>query len=311
MGDKMKEAVEGFFAPGEATRTSPLATLMKETIVERFQKIGKLVSAQDPRTPRFGVTPDTDVTNVLNGMKSMAEVAIRITKFFVDCRSSRTLYSDIYTGLMDLPEHRALAGGSLALAYRLDEALTVDPSPVNPLNPLMMLLNSVLLPVTGFLSSKVGGGDNWLHDLTQGAADSAKKTEETQAKAKAYIHPSTAIVYGPTAPVEAGSLLFPTDIVSDFDSNRVEWMLLPGALLSIIATALPGGDHTSGFAAQEFGDGTVPVASANPPPEALSAQVLATQAVPETLHMSLCGAEATVTFLKAQVLAAVPDFLDS
>jgi hypothetical protein len=112
-------------------------------------------------------------------------------------------------------------------------------------------------------------------------------------------------------PVEAGSLLFPTDIVSDFDANRVEWMMLPGALLSMVATALPGGDHTSGFSAQEFGDGTVPVASANPPAETLSAKVLATQAVPETLHMSLCGAEATVNFLKAQILAAVPDFLDS
>lgn len=313
INDKMKGALQGFFAPGEAARTSPMATLMKETIEQRFERLGKLLSAQDPRQPRFGVTPDEAVTNVLNGMKSMAEVVIRVTKFFVDARASRTLYSDIYTGLMDLPEHRALAGGSLAMAYRLDEALTVDPCPVDPLNPLVWLLNTLLLPAANAFSGVLTPGqENPLHQALQGAIDAGKKTEEKQALAKAYIHPATVIIYCASEECEAGSALFPTDIVSDFDSNRVEWMLLPGSLLTFfMALASPGGDHTSGFMAQEYGDGTVPVASANPPAEALSAKVLATQVVPGTAHMSLCGAEATRLCLKAQLLAAVPDFLDS
>lgn len=310
VGDKMQDAVNGFLAPEEATRTSPMATLMYETIGQRMGKIKTLlVDGQDPRGDRLGFSTDADLTNRLNGAKSLAEVFIRVTKFFLDCRSNRTLYTDIYTGLLDLPEQRALAGGNLALAFRLDEALTVDPCPIDPESPLD-LLKFLFMKLLGVGSP--GSQPDFIRKFLDNDAASEKKTLDKQAKAKAYLHPATVLLYGTGTPVEAGSLLMPTDIISNFDSNKVEWMLIPGSILSMFAALIgPGSGPLSAFGAQEFGDGTVPMASANPPAETLSTAVISSTPIPASLHNSLCGETITLTTLETQIRAVVADFLAS
>jgi pimeloyl-ACP methyl ester carboxylesterase len=314
MGDKIKKAVQGFLAPEEAERTSKLATAMRDTLEERFTKIGKLLG-DDPDKPRFGQHADSGAANVLNGLKSLAEVFIRIEKSFLDCRSNRTLYDDIYTGFLDLPELRAISAANLALAYRFDEALTVDPYPVGPATPLMTLLKGALLPIVDKISAPsianlAAGKDNFIHKLTNKAETDVHKEEEKQKKARAYMHPATVNIYGTTEIGDSGGLLFPTDILSNFDSNIVRWILLPSAIIAPFALALgAASDHSTGFLSQEFGDGVVPVASGNPDAEALSAKFLETKTIEHAQHNALGKAADVRVFLQTKIMACAMDFL--
>ena len=314
MGDKIKNAVQGFLAPEEAERTSKLATAMRDTLEERFTKIGKLFG-NDPDKPRFGQHADSGAANVLNGMKSLAEVFLRIEQSFLDCRSSRALYDDIYTGFLDLPELRAVSAANLALAYRFDQALTVDPYPVGPATPLTTLLKGALLPILDKISapsitSLAAGKDNWIDEQTSKAEAGVHNEEEKQKKARAYMHPATVNIYGTTEISDSGGLLFPTDILSNFDSNIVRWILLPSAIIAPFALALgAASDHSTGFLSQEFGDGTVPVASANPDAEALSAKLLETKTIEHAQHNALGKAADVRLYLQAKIVACAMDFL--
>ena len=71
----------------------------------------------------------------------------RITDSFIDCRSNRALYDDIFTGLRDVPELRAISNANLQVAYNFDDSLTANArmeKPKSGKDLLMVLLNPIL-----------------------------------------------------------------------------------------------------------------------------------------------------------------------
>lgn len=180
------------------------------------------------------------------------EMVSHCSRAFIDGRSSRALYTDIYTGLLDVPALRALTATNLKLAFAFDQALTVDDQPresITPLTPIKALV--------GMVGRKVG-------DAIAGPEKALLKQEMRnliQAEIDAhppriYMHPRTANIYGKDVPGDGGAVLIPRRLVSRDDSNLVKIVYLQRP----VPIGLP---HC-------LGDGTVPEASANPPNGLLS-----------------------------------------
>jgi pimeloyl-ACP methyl ester carboxylesterase len=323
VGDDIKKEVDGFLKPDEATRTAPIATRNMESLVDRFKKIAAQFSGDvDKPLPGHAAA---EAPSAGDALKSIVELIMRFEKSFLDCRNNRALYDDIYTGLMDVVDLRAITAANLALAYRFDEALIVDPYPVPPATPLKTFATTLLLPWFDklfALGSQYPARADWLQKVNEAtvgnihkalgkALADQKKEEEKQAKAKAYMHPSTYGVFCSSEQVEAGGLLIPTDILSNNDSNEVQWMLFPTTLLSVIASLIPSGDHATGFSGQEWGDGTVPALSANPPAEALQRPFEEMKKVENVEHSDLLKSDEVITWFKEKIDGLVPTFLET
>lgn len=295
MEEKAKHSATMFLAPEEAERTSPMARLNREWIWERFEKIGELISAKKQEV-RLGLTDDSDLKKRLDAAKSAAEVAIRFDKFFLNARNNSTLYNDIFTGLLDLPEQRALCAANLALAYRFDQALTVDPYPIPPVNPFSALLREVKLQGV----------------FGKGGQKSEQEEEDKWAKPKAYMHPGTYNAYCDSEVVEAGGILLSTDILSNFDANIVRWVLFPSSLGFLFTPGIAAADRGSSFAQTIFGDGAVPIASANPPKEVISAPFLEEPKVVKNIqHHWFCNEPTLIDWVTDKLKALTADFLSA
>lgn len=282
-GDGFKE----FFRPGDAERNSPRANRNMHTLVQRVEAIG-----------------EAD----LKGKAIMiVELYERLTQAFVDCRSDRALYSDIYTGLLDHVELRAVCAGNLALAHRFDEALTVSPFPEKGMSPLSFLKSTVLGPILApVLPSLPSSVADFITDDKK-----SKKEDKKRQKVRVYIPPRTVNVYSKMLPVDAGALIIPTEQLSDDDSNLVRWMLIPYALALPAILAMSKG---SGFAAktmeQAYGDGTVPTTSAYPDPGLLSNQFVGEfNSVSMSNHKDLACDDKVYEFIRGDIVKSVPEFL--
>ncbi len=180
------------------------------------------------------------------------EMVSHAARTFVDGRSNRALYTDIYTGLLDVPSLRALTATHLELALAFDSALTVDDAPREPI--------SFLTPVkalVGMIGRKIG--DALASEKKRIAKVEMRNLIQAEIDAhppRMYMHPRTTNIYGKDVPGDGGAILIPREFVSRDDSNLVKVVYLPRP----IPLGLP---HC-------LGDGTVPETSGNPPNRLLS-----------------------------------------
>ena len=305
---------KSFFQPENAERTSPRATRNAETLMQRLEKIGLALADKNPPVAP-GLPPRTPAEEfmLLNANESaafrmMGELIQRIQQSFVDCRSNRQLYSDIYTGFLDVVELRALSAANLAVALRLDEALTVNPRPEKGVSLLDPLMAKFLLPV---LASGPDAGPLGLGKLVAGKLLADKRKDDARPKAKTYMHPRTVNIYCGTEAQDTGALLVPMNILSNDDSNIVRWALVPMAMVMLPLRMAAGASSTSGLAAQSFGDGTVPAISANPDPEVLSSPFLQSVPVSNLGHTDLTADKLVISIIKSALELTVDSFLET
>lgn len=223
-------------AAGESAEVSGRASRNSATLGEWGAWVGALMAE--------GRTGDA--------IKLMLELVDHCGRAFLDGRSSRALYSDIYTGLLDVPSLRAVSAANLALALAFDSALTVDDRPREPITPLTPFKD-----IFGALGRKIG-------DAIAGpkkALDKQEMRNIIQAELdahppKVYMHPRTSNIYGHGVPGDGGAILVPRRLVSRDDSNLVKVLYLARP----VPVGLP----------HALGDGTVPEASSNPAADLLS-----------------------------------------
>lgn len=166
---------------------------------------------------------------------------------FIDGRSNRALYTDIYAGLLDVPSLRALTASNLETALAFDRALTVDHTERAPISLFEMLKTafSALLPKMGDSGKK--SREEMLKEEMKNIVQAALDAHPP----KVYMHPRTTNIYGAGVQGDGGAVLIPKAVISRDDTNlvKVQYLPRPGVL------GLP----------LSSGDGTVPEVSANPP----------------------------------------------
>lgn len=306
-------AFKAFFRPEEAQRTSARATRNMHTLVQRLEAIVSSVAVENDYTPEGDVKQEDFSKFAANEKEAILmtlELVERLQKTFVDCRSDRQLYSDIYTGLLDEVDQRAVCAANLALAFRFDDALIVDPLPEEGVSALSFLLKKVILPflsvvpivapLASFISDKLAESD------ADAATERAKKPTP-----RVYMHPRTTNIWSKAMPVEAGTVLLPTNVYSNDDSNVVKWMSIPFALaLPLMMAAAGNSSFGEELKKQGEGDGTVPTASTNPPPEKMSHPFVGQHEVTKKVsHKDLACDPDVFTWLSENITDLVPDFL--
>lgn len=319
IGSEFKNSAQSFLAPENAERTSERAKRNAQTLAEKLAEIGTALSS----SPMDAITP-------------IKEIFERVEKSFVDCTNNKQLYNDIYTGLLDVVEQRAICAGNLALAYRFDVALTVNArnepgtSPLklieNMLGPLLRAWEPLLSSVGGAIASFGGAAAHFLFSPTptfdfderqaQRERDRARdreneereKREKEKTKPRAYMHPRTVNIYGSSEQVESGCFLLPTNIISNDDSNIVRWEMIPNFIALSLFMLSPGGPHTGSFEGSAFGDGTVPLRSANPGAEAISRELFANHAVQGVSHGDMMVNQDVIDTIKDGMQGLVMDF---
>lgn len=342
-GDKMKDDIKAFFNPEDAEYTSGRATRNRQTLEERVASIVRAV-----KNDNTGAAPGQEksvMESEADAAKQIIELYQRAQKSFMDCTNNRQVYDDIYTGLLDIIELRAICASSLQLSYRFDEALTVNPrveAGTTPLDLVQGLLGPVLTPlgvglgkiegvvadgVTSFVGAAIGATFTKQHDFNPGErfsrAEADRATDGTKKKARedrdaadriknkplVYMPPNTFNAYCTTEEVEPGCLLLATDIVSNDDSNFLRMILLPYSLALALPQLAMGADHSSGMASQAFGDGTVPTVSSNPDPALLSRQFVVSHEIKYARHADLASAADTITWVTEKIQNMLPAFL--
>ncbi|MEZ4446933.1 MAG: hypothetical protein R3B72_48080 [Polyangiaceae bacterium] len=278
--ERVKRDVDAFFEEGAEERTSPLATRNVTTLQEIIDVGARALGDMTNATGRLLTEGGSDEIWTTYGEqgKELARVGKhlvdQIGRTFVDCASNKKLYDDIYTGLLDIIDLRAMAAARLAVAYRFDEALTVKKPPnlsmsaldlmVEILRPVLDVYQTVGLMFKNFFST--GDFDVAFHQAQKEVANQTTEREEQRAKKpKMYMHPRTVNIYSQAHQVESGCWLLPTDIRSNYDSNEVVSRVIPNFIA--MAVGLAAG---ASFEPAWFGDGTVPTVSANPDAALLS-----------------------------------------
>jgi pimeloyl-ACP methyl ester carboxylesterase len=182
----------------------------------------------------------------------VTEMVSHAGRTFVDGRSNRALYTDIYTGLLDVPSLRALTATNLELAFAFDSAMTVDDQarePVSFVSPVKALFK--------YLGKLIGDAVVSAEELTAKVEMRNLIQEEIDANPpKVYMHPRTTNIYGKDVPGDGGAIVIPRGFLSRDDSNLVKVLYLQRPYPIGLPLCL--------------GDGTVPEASGNPPNELLS-----------------------------------------
>lgn len=324
VGTTVKNEVEKFLVPEAAERTSGRATRNMETLASALSRVGDALGSGE-----FGKT--------FEAFSILGDIFERGKKTFVDARSNTQVYSDIYTGLLDIVEQRALTSMNLALAFRFDQALTVRPraekgkTALDLLKPVvdpmiqgwMPILTTVGNAVIGFFQEvwdwmKGDGFDveerfNERQDESEKSEKEKKakeerdKAEAERTKPRAYMHPRTVNIYCESFPVDAGCYLLPVAVLSNDDSNVVKWILIPhyvAASLFMLKSA-PGPSSLEKIA---WGDGTVPVASANAGPEVWSCEPLFNEAIPKVAHGGMLNEKAVLDYVIERMDGLVRSF---
>jgi hypothetical protein len=265
-GEDARRMYDEALGLGRSERTSPRATRNVTTIDDI---VNSIVDANKAAVDEGDWSKMGDVGTAVQALYERAETA------FMDCRSPRHLYGDIYTGLMDNVQQRPLVAANLALQERFERALSIGPD--REKEDAMSLFDSIIGPIV----QAVGGGGERPRREEGGG--------EPERRLKAYMHPRTTNLYANHLQVELGCMLIPTDVVSNDDSNEVKYELVP-------------------FPIGLQGDGTVPADSANPAAAALSHPFEHGQVIAES-HFGLPSAATTVSCLRERINLGLADWL--
>ena len=298
-GDMAKKTIADELSRGYfSERSGRRARRNVETLVERvlaivaaLNQMGKVTAASDADAAAAKFGKLTDASSLLAGLVQ------RIQRCFVDCRDARTLYNDIYTGMLDAPQLRALGAANVAQALAFHDALTVHarpPAHVPPLDIIRALLDAMNIP-----ESAPRAGDfvlanlftviiNGKQELKKREAFARKLAAENKRhKPKAYMHPRTFNAYCDDLLTPSSCVLIPSNVVSLDDHNVVtgEFSLRTG-----------------------HGDGTVMVESGNPSAALLSHPFIESLRVSKAAHTEVPNHHDTLKTIAARVTALAPDF---
>jgi hypothetical protein len=229
----------------------------------------------------------------------------RATKSFLDCRSSHALYSDIFTGLLDVPSLRALSAYHLESFYHFDDSIT-EHAKDEDVYSIESLLQSMLGAVWDGLKALV-------HPETDASLaerhrrEAEHDAEEERKKPKAYVHPKTIVYATNNIPTDGGSVLLCYDIHSNYDSNVVKWQIVQNLFGLAMSPPSAGGDTSAIF----FGDGVVPYCSARPPNDILTDNLDdKSHDFARVSHTKLCSDAGVITRLKADIVDLLPDWYE-
>lgn len=226
----------------------------------------------------------------------------RATKSFLDCRNNRALYSDLFTGLLDAVPLRAISAYGLEMAYRFDDAITVQPRE-EPIYSAVSLLGTIFGPV-GTLFGKICPETDPVKILEAKKKEEKALLDAERARPRAYVHPRTTSYASTNVPVDGGCILGCFDVRSNYDTNVVKFMLVP----NLIGLVMPPPTDPSAQAALYWGDGTVPFFSAQPPNDLLSSDLFATEQFTGIAHTSLTSKEAVITKVQAHVATSIAEW---
>jgi hypothetical protein len=218
---------------------------------------------------------------------------------FFDCRNNRCVYDDIYTGLLDVPELRAISCANLQIAYAFDDALTLSPRQTKPESP-MALLMTLLGPLLRHLQTQEGQ----IQGVEEDQADIQNQVNST------YIHPKTVVYWSADQPVDGGSFLLCERVISRYDSNLVKWQieLNPIGQAGTPPSGTDSGTLSTGVIA--FGDGSVPFFSAKPPNFLTNTNVDSlSHGFPGVAHADMAKTQAVIDKLKNQIGGLLQDWL--
>jgi pimeloyl-ACP methyl ester carboxylesterase len=316
VGTELKDSVNGFLAPEATEKLSGRAKRNAKTLAEKIAEIGDAFSKVSDEPGK-----------AIDALKAIKEIFDRAEQSFVDCTSNKQLYNDIYTGLLDVVEQRPICAGNLALAYRFDEALTVTPRPEKGTTPLALVKKIVDPILSAWGPVLVAAGGALVHTIfsskhswdykdrmedqadEKAKAEAEEKEEKERTRPHAYMHPRTVNIYCSSEQVESGCFLLPTKIISNDDSNLVRWEMIPNFIAQSLFMFLPAGASPTGsFEAQAFGDGTVPLKSANPDPASLSRELHANHEVRGVTHGSMASHQKVVDHITEGMQGLVMGF---
>jgi len=254
LGDEFTQSANSYLQGGGGDRSNAaLVGANSDTLAEALAGIGSLVTSGGQASIGLVVA------------RVMALIQ-RATESFVDCRNNGKLYRDIFTGLLDVLELRALSAYNVEVAIRADAALIVKPVEVPHLSAVGLLTSMISGVVATFRTAIDSSGPDPITEAERTiAAEQAAEAVE-RARPRAYIHPLTIAYATHDVPVDGGSILLCLDIKSNYDANIVRWQLLPN-LMGIAMSATTSSEAPS---ATFYGDGTVPLYSAKPPDNMLS-----------------------------------------
>lgn len=229
----------------------------------------------------------------------------RMTKSFLDCRNNRALYSDLFTGLLDAVAWRAISAYGLEMAYRFDDAITVQPRE-EPIYSAVSLLGTMFGPIGSFFSS-LFPETNPTKILEEKIKEEKEKLEAERSKPRAYVHPRTITYASTDVPVDGGCLLACMDVRSNYDTNVVKFQLVP----NLVGLLMPPTTDPSAQAALYWGDGTVPYFSAQPPKDLISNDFVASETFQGIVHTALTADDKVVKRIQRHVAKSVIDWYRS
>lgn len=298
--DKVAGDIERFLRPENAERTSGLATRNMTTLQDLASDIADKLGEATGKGKDFEdrLSPVGDVIDLVTKIKD------RIDTVFLDARHPASTYYDIYTGLLDGVPLRALSTAGVALALRLDTMLTENHRPAPPLR-FTELLGRIVGLLGGGLKDLLGSG--LLLDKLGEALDQ-DKPDPNAPKPVAYMPPNTCCVSCEDEPTETSCLLFPSNQLSNDDSNVVKTAIIPNLLASVALLIPAWRSDSNPLGAASLGDGTVPALSQRPRPEMLSRPFRATRQVPRTKHARIPASELTLAFLTEEIDKALVEW---
>ncbi len=318
-GDELEAAVESFLATDKSEHTSGRAKRNAITLAEFFELIadsgeqlgGALEQAfqaddWDQFTASF---EDLALGDAVDGIK---QFVARLKAMFMDCRNSERLYSDIYTGMLDYVDMRAVAAGNLALALRCDQALTVDHRYEAPLDAIAVAKQLIepalerLKPASTVVAERVSSAVQSAEAVCTRPARAQPAVgvkPQDERSARAYMPPRTVNIYCDDLPVEGGGVLFPWTVISNDDSNVVDTGLLPNLPVTIAGYVGDGGGTDLAF-----GDATVPSISVNPPEHLLSHPFLSNVKISKVMHTNMCQDARVIDEVQKAILDSLSDY---
>ncbi|MFO0546859.1 MAG: hypothetical protein U0271_00660 [Polyangiaceae bacterium] len=229
-----------------------------------------------------------------------------VTKSFFDCRNARALYTDIFTGLLDVVDLRAISRANVNLALSFHDALTLHPKEEK--RGLIPFLKSVFAPVRAAPAAQPVN-----HALTkEEQAENERQVNEPIEREietphpRAYIHPRTISYYVNDLPTDGGSILMCLEMYSNYDANVAKWQLLP----SLVGMTMGAPSESTEPSALYWGDGVVPLFSSKPPEDLISVPLDSkSRAFSQFAHTSMMNEDDVVNALKDDIKALQAEWM--
>ena len=310
-GDEVRRAVEDFVgrdgdtprAAGAGTITASLtvsvsqrATVNAPTVRQLFER-GQAEASQG--------RPDA----MLDATRELLE---RLEQTFLDCRNPTRLYRDIYTGLLDRVEDRALCAANLAIADRTHRALTQDYREEEALTAKGLIQPFFTAVMTGVkqVADLIFNDDDKVRDewRDRDDEDEAERQRAERFHPRAYMHPRAINIYSDHAPTISGCYLVATEVVSKHDHNLVHSEMSQDLIATALQLVAAGGAPGMASDLGALGDGHVPATTANPDADTMTSPFIVSERFPHVGHGDLCLDSNVLDYLESKIDESIEEY---